>query len=231
MGELTRAEAIHAALRKAIVEQALAPGAKLPEDMVGDTFGVSRTIARRALELLAAEELVEFRPNRGASVVRPSLAESHDLFGVRIDLERVVVRRLTGRLEPDRIEALTRMVEHEHHAHHHDRPEYIRLAAEFHIVLGELTGSPVLSRFLTQLVRRSALVLGLYGRPVWDECNIQEHHWLIDALAGDDPDRTDRVMTAHLENVLVRALDGHRATLDTGNATGDVLARYAGQPA
>lgn len=75
MEERTRVEVIHAALRRAILEQALEPGAKLPEDMIGETFGVSRTIARRALELLAAEELVEFRPHRGASVVKPSLEE------------------------------------------------------------------------------------------------------------------------------------------------------------
>ena len=34
------------ALRRAIIEQALEPGAKLPEDLLGERFGVSRTIAR-----------------------------------------------------------------------------------------------------------------------------------------------------------------------------------------
>lgn len=222
----TRADIIHLALRRAIVEQALEPGAKLPEDGIGEQFGASRTIVRRALDMLAAEELVEFRPNRGASVVRPTLEEGRDLFGVRIDLERAVMRRLTGRLAPEHIDTLTRMVEHEHHAHHRNRPEYIRLAAEFHIVLGELTGSLVLSRYLTQLVWRSALVLRLYGRPQWEGCNLSEHHDLIEALRGQDADRAEAIMVAHLEAVLVRALEGEKAEQD--REFSEVLARYAG---
>ena len=225
MEERTRAETIARALRRAITEQALEPGAKLPEDMIGESFGVSRTIARRALELLAAEELVEFRPNRGAAVAKPSLAEGRDLFGVRIDLERVVARRLTGTLGSDAIESLTEMVAREHDAHHAGRPEYIRLAAEFHCRLGEMTGSAVLSRLLTQLVWRSALVLRIHGKPRWDGCNIQEHADLIDALAGQDPDRADAVMLQHLNAVLVRALDGDNRVRDA--EPGEVLVRYA----
>ena len=222
--ERTRAEAIHAALRKAIIEQALEPGAKLPEDAIGETFGVGRTVARRALELLAAEELVKFHLNRGASVARPTREDGRDLFAVRIDLERVVMRRLTGRLTPRQLRTLTRMVEHEHDALHDGRPEYIRLAAEFHIVLGDMTGSPVLSRFLTQLVWRSALVLRLYGRPRWDACNLREHLDLIDALAATDAVRSEELMTLHLEAVLVRALDIDEP--EGQPELGSILARY-----
>jgi regulatory GntR family protein len=56
---------VQEALRRAILEQALEPGAKLPEDAVGEQFGVSRTIARRALERLAAEELGEHAKSWG----------------------------------------------------------------------------------------------------------------------------------------------------------------------
>lgn len=225
MEERTRAVGIAAALRRAIIEQALEPGAKLAEDMVGDTFGVGRTVARRALELLAAEELVEFRPNRGAAVAKPSLAEGRDLFEVRIDLERVVARRLTGQLAADALSRLRGMVEREHEAHEGGRPEYIRLAAEFHCVLGQMTGSAVLSRLLTQLVWRSALVLRVHGKPRWDSCNICEHSELIDALAGQDPDRADELMHRHLDSVLIRALDGTEILRD--GDLGAILSRYA----
>jgi DNA-binding GntR family transcriptional regulator len=63
------------ALRRAIIEQALEPGAKLPEDSLGERFGVSRTIARHALGQLAAEGLVELRRNRIAVVATPSWQE------------------------------------------------------------------------------------------------------------------------------------------------------------
>ena len=52
-----RAGQIYRALRHAIIEQALEPGAKLPEDAIGKRFGASRTIVRHALGQLAAEGL------------------------------------------------------------------------------------------------------------------------------------------------------------------------------
>ncbi len=86
------------ALRRAIIEQALEPGAKLPEDSLGERFGVSRTIARHALGQLAAEGLVELRRNRIAVVATPSWQEARDAFDIRIELERLVVRQLAGKL-------------------------------------------------------------------------------------------------------------------------------------
>ena len=95
-----RATAIYKALWHAIIEQALQPGAKLPEDAIGEKFGASRTIVRAALARLAGEGLVELRRNRGAAVATPSWNEARDIFDVRLGLERLVVARLAGSLTP-----------------------------------------------------------------------------------------------------------------------------------
>src|SRR6186713_124829 len=89
---------IYRALRHAIIEQALEPGAKLPEDAIGERFGASRTIVRHVLGQLAAEGLVELRRNRGAAVATPSWDEARDVFDVRLGLERLIVSRLAARL-------------------------------------------------------------------------------------------------------------------------------------
>src|SRR5258706_6066897 len=94
---------IYRALRHAIIEQALAPGAKLPEDTIGERFGASRTIVRSALGQLAAEGLVELRRNRGASVATPSWEEARDTFDVRLGLERLVVSRRSRKLTRQQI--------------------------------------------------------------------------------------------------------------------------------
>src|SRR5690348_6503895 len=124
--QISRVNQIHLALRRAIIEQALEPGAKLPEDAIGEQFDVSRTIARRALELLAAEELVEFRPNRGASVVSPTLEQARDLFAVRIDIERIVTQRICGKLSKSDVARLKKHVADEDKALRTNRPDYIR---------------------------------------------------------------------------------------------------------
>jgi DNA-binding GntR family transcriptional regulator len=69
-----------------------------------------RPTVRRALELLAADELVDIRTHRGATVASPTLEEADDLFAVRIDLERVVTRRLCGTLLRDHITRLNKAV-------------------------------------------------------------------------------------------------------------------------
>ena len=102
-GNTDRVGAIYRALRHAIIEQALSPGAKLPEDAIGERFGASRTIVRHVLGQLAAEGLVELRRNRGAAVATPSWDEARDMFDVRLGLERLIVSRLAGRLTADQI--------------------------------------------------------------------------------------------------------------------------------
>ena len=137
---LDRAGGIYRALRHAIIEKAIEPGAKLPEDAIGEQFGVSRTIVRNALTQLAAEGLVELRRNRGASVAVPSWDEARDIFDVRLALERLVVERLSGRLTSEQVSALKEHVDKEEKARGSDEALSIRLATEFHILLAEMTG-------------------------------------------------------------------------------------------
>ncbi len=94
-----RVATIYRALRHAIIEQALSPGAKLPEDAIGERFGASRTIVRHVLGQLAAEGLVELRRNRGAAVATPSWEEARDIFDVRLGLERLIVSPATSPVE------------------------------------------------------------------------------------------------------------------------------------
>src|SRR6478736_2330138 len=180
-GNTDRVGAIYRALRHAIIEQALSPGAKLPEDAIGERFGASRTIVRHVLGQLAAEGLVELRRNRGAAVATPSWDEARDVFDVRLGLERLIVSRLAGRLTADQIKRLESHVDDEERARGANEPLSIRLATEFHIVLAEMTGSPVLTRYVSEVASRCGLILALYSRPHSAECAVSEHRAIIAA--------------------------------------------------
>lgn len=221
-----RAGQICRALRQAIIEQALEPGAKLPEDAIGERFGASRTIVRHALGRLAAEGLVELRRNHGASVAVPSWDEARDVFDVRLGLERLVVSRLAGRLSRDQIRTLEHHVDQEEAARGNNEPLSIRLATEFHILLAELTGSPVLVRYVSEIASRCGLTLALYSRPHSSECGVSEHRAIIAALAAGDTTHASAVMDQHLEAVAGRALIVTR--VQKGRDIKDVLAPYAG---
>jgi DNA-binding GntR family transcriptional regulator len=219
---------IYRALRHAIIEQALSPGAKLPEDAIGERFGASRTIVRNALTQLAAEGLVELRRNRGAAVATPDWEEARDTFDVRLGLERLVMARLAGRLTRDQIKTLNAHVDEEERARGNNEPLSIRLATEFHILLAEMTGSPVLARYVSEVSSRCGLILALYSRPHSSECAVNEHRNIIAALAAGDGNRASAEMAEHLEAVASRALIVARPPKN--RELKDILTDYAVEP-
>jgi DNA-binding GntR family transcriptional regulator len=220
---LTRSDAIYASLRRAILEQALKPGTKLPEDSIGETFGVSRTSARNALVRLSSDGLVEIKPNRGAAVAMPTLQEAEEVFALRRCLEREVIERLCKRMPRDGIDALTSHVKEEERAVKASSPRSIRLAGEFHILLAELTGSKLLVDFVNQIVSRASLILARFGRPHSAECGIEEHLQLIEALKNLDQAAAVKIMDHHLHAVEDRArADDPEEDIDIS----EILSRY-----
>lgn len=224
-GPTPRAEIVYRGLRRAIIEQALAPSTKLPEDLIGERFGVSRTVVRAALTRLAAVGLVELRMNRGAAVAKPSLGEAHDVFDIRRSLERLVMQRLSGRLKRSDMQRLKAHVAAEEQAKGKDGPESIRLAGEFHLLLAEMTGNSILSRYVGELISRSSLILALYGRPHSSDCAVAEHRELIDALVRGDAAVAERLMDRHLDAVIGRALITPRPSRNIR----DILSEYAAE--
>jgi DNA-binding GntR family transcriptional regulator len=202
----TRTEKLHVALRQAIIEQRLAPGTRLPEDALGESFGTSRTIAREALGRLAVEGLVELIPNRGAFVANPTLEEGRDIFAVRKGLERLVVQELAARMTPQMIATLRELAQKEANSGPISEAQAIRLAGEFHLRLAALSGNALLLRYVTELVSRCSLVLAMYGRPHSADCAVNEHLALVEALASGDGKQAGDLMDRHLDAVAGRAL-------------------------
>jgi DNA-binding GntR family transcriptional regulator len=219
----SRAIMVYRALRRAIIEQALAPGAKLPEDAIGERLGVSRTLVREALAKLAGEGLVELRHNRSASVAYPSLEEAREVFAVRRAMERLVVEELAGRLTAEQRRRLAAHVDREDAARERGGAESIRLAGEFHLLLAECTGNGLLIRYVNEVASRCSLILAIYGRPHSSDCAVSEHRDLIAALENGDVPAAVRVMDHHLSAVMGRALLSNRQADDVR----DVLVAFA----
>ena len=221
-----RSQAVHRALKRAILEQALPPGTKLPEDSIGERMGVSRTLVREALVRLGEEGLVEHRPNRGASVAQPSLEDGLHLFRIRGALELLVVESLCGQLGEEQVEALKAHIAMENAAAKEgDAPRSIRLAGEFHVLLAEMTGNATLIRFVNEVVVRSSLILSLYGRPHSSDCAVTEHREVLDALVAGDRSRAMSLMDSHLHAITSRALIREEPEKDAM----DVLLRFAAE--
>jgi DNA-binding GntR family transcriptional regulator len=201
----TLTDAVHDLLRKAIIEQALKPGMRLPEDTVGEQFGVSRTIVRHALVRLENQGLVVTLRNRGAFVAEPSREEAQNVFEVRRCLENEVVRLLCQRFPENGYDRLKAHVRQEENVRGKDGPVSIRLAGEFHILLAELTGNTVLARYVSEVVLRCSLIMSLYARSHSSDCAVDEHSQIIDAIRDGNDKRAIGIMEHHLGAVAGRA--------------------------
>lgn len=74
-----------------------APGTWLRQDDLAAELGVSKIPVREALQRLAAASLVTFETNRGA-IVRPlTIADSEEIFTLRLAFEPELLRRAIGR--------------------------------------------------------------------------------------------------------------------------------------
>lgn len=220
-----RTEQICRALRSAILERAVLPGMKLPEDALGERFGASRTIVRQALERLAAEGLVELRQNKGAAVASPSLEEAQDLFALRAQVEDLVIVRLASGLTKKQEAALAAHIAKEEKAKDGPEPLSIKLATEFHILMAELTESPVLIRYVNEISYRCGLTLSQFARPHSTSCGIQEHQDILAALKAGNITAAQTIARAHLDAVSERArFDGASSRAFSHL---DVLDRYA----
>lgn len=226
MSEPSRSEIAYLAIKHAIIEQALPPGTRLPEDEMGGHLNVSRTLVREALARLTTEGLVEAGRKRTATVAAPSRTDAQHVFATRACLEHEVVRVLITRWTPAMGAALEGHVRQEEKAQREQPPAVCgRLAGEFHIKLAQLSGNPLLERYVSELVSRCSLILAIHGRPHVSDCAIDEHRQLIAALREGDEKAALRLMAHHLEGVHERALQPERHSGDA--ELGVVLTRYS----
>ena len=226
-----KSEAAYLAIKHAVIEQALTPGTKLPEDVLATHLHVSRTLVREALARLAAEGLIEAGRKRTATVAQPSRAEAQSVFEARACLEREVVRLVIARWAPAMGAALEGHVRSEEEASRTQPPAVCaRLAGEFHIKLAQMAGNVVIERYVSELVSRCSLILAIYGNPHSSQCGIDEHKTLIDAFRRGDEKTAVRLMDSHLSSVQERALTPEKKPVDPD--LGSILGRYvAGPPA
>jgi len=197
---LSNEERVIEEIREAMLDHRLAPGTKLKEVALANVFGVTRNVIRKALMRLAGDKLVDLRPNRGAVVANPTVAESRDLYAARRVIEGALVDRVAGSISAAQLRELRELTRRESDAYRRGEMRVgLKLSIEFHRVLGRMAGNSVLSEMLEQLMIRTPLVVVAYRSDRTDpSCANHEHEDIIDALAKGNADRAVRTMRDHL---------------------------------
>jgi len=179
---------VYAALRERILAGELARGTRLRQASLADELGVSRTPLREALRRLSTEGLVEFSPNRGATVSE-------------LDFEPGAARLAAERHDPEAIARMRNAVALQRSARRNRDANYAA-NREFHLALAAASGNPHLTRFAEMLwVPRIGVPIyeaqadeSADGLLAWAE----EHERITDAVADGDASLAEHLTRTHI---------------------------------
>ncbi len=211
------ADAVVRQLEARIVAGDFPDGATLPpeRDLI-DTFGVSRTVVREAVAVLASRGLVESRPRFRPIVRRPGydaalaaingvvghlLGQSSgvkNLYDTRIFLEAGLVRQAALNARREDIAALFRAL-NANEAAIPDSARFYETDTAFHAVLYDIPRNPVFPAIHKAFTAWLAPHWVKMPRsPERNRVNFSRHADIANAIRDRDPDAAEAALTAHL---------------------------------
>jgi GntR family transcriptional regulator, rspAB operon transcriptional repressor len=211
---------IYAALRQRIVDNRLPPGAVLSETVLAAQFDISRTPLRAAMQQLAAEGLIETRPQVGSVVAPLDSGRLEEAVLVRSALEEAVVRRLAKSHAAAR--ELSQCLEaQERLAARDDYAGFFREDEAFHERLAAFAGLPNVWRLVQSVkghVDRQRYRL-MSGIPMRSQRAYQDHCRILAHILAGDAEAAAMAMRAHVQSVL--ELQPPPGAADTGGPATD----------
>ncbi|MCG8596828.1 MAG: GntR family transcriptional regulator [Kiloniellales bacterium] len=217
-------------LRDMILKGELRAGERIPERVLCDRFGISRTPLREALKVLATEGLIDLLPNRGAAVSRISAEGLREAFQVMGALEALGGELACARITEAEVAAIRDL--HERMVGHHRAGrlnEYFTLNQAIHEAILAAADNRMLAELYARLrgqVQRARFAANL-SESRWRQA-VAEHEEMMVALDARDAETLGRVMKRHLSNkfeTLRDVVTEDRGTEDRGTEDRDRPAR------
>ena len=207
-----RADAVFAALRRAVLEGKLLPGEPLRQETLAVEFGVSHITIRDALNKLVAERLAVRTPYKGVRVIELSVDDLREAYATRAVLEGWAAELAAGRITPAELAELRRLLPDSYVTADPASVERARRAnRQFHDVIIQASGNRLLGRLLQDIWNRLDPMTsysrtldsqqGAELRQQWGERDRLNHTALLQALQDGDGARARRLETEYIQEV------------------------------
>jgi DNA-binding GntR family transcriptional regulator len=190
------------ALRAAIVSGRFLPGEHLPDRLLCETFGTSRSVVREAVRLLEAEGLVIVHPNRGPFVAQLSVEEARDVYEVRAALEALAGEGFALRATAEERAALRAVYEELKAAAQKEvsRDVLLDIKRRFYQILTAGSRNVLATRMLERLlIRNSQLRATSLSSPNRLKKTIKELGVILTAIDRRDAAATAAACRAHVQ--------------------------------
>lgn len=202
---------VYTTLKDAILTRKLPPGKQIVENVISESLNISRTPIRSAIDLLAADGLVEIIPNKGAFVINPSLDEVLQAYELRKELEMMAVQKALDSLKENDFAEMEKMVALEKEAlYSKDLKTYIKANESFHLAITKKCGNIFLNEFIEKLINQTSIYLILFD--IFFEENspqpygYKEHLEMIELMRQKDREGLREILDKHFDNA-IKSLD------------------------
>ncbi len=196
-------EQVERALRSAIVDLQFEPGELIDKALVCERLGVSRFPVSEALGRLAAEGLVEIRPQRGSHAARIRLREVMEAMLIRRALEGLVAEIAAERLPEEALADLDQNLGEQRKAvAGGDRTRFYALDLAFHEILVAGLDLPRVGAVIDASRANVDRVRRLLSSPRRHAVTLAEHETLVAAIRSRRKAAARKAMEAHLDAVL-----------------------------
>lgn len=152
-------------LRQRITDGGLPPGARLSEELISESLGVSRNTLREAFRLLIRERLLVHELHRGVSVRVLGLADVVDIYRVRRFVECAAVGESQTAPAACLASVGDALAEAETAAAAGDWRAFATADLHFHQAIGRLAGSPRLDELMRRILAELRLVFAVMRDP------------------------------------------------------------------
>lgn len=193
---------LHMRLRHKIINCELAPGQRISETEIAESYAVSRQPVREAFIKLAEENLVNIRPQRGTFIKRISVSAVLSARFIREAVEADLARNVAEIATPDIIKSLELQIEQQHAMAANLNPvAFMRLDEAFHKSLATYAQAFKVSEYLDVLTLPMNRVRNISAREFSPKKLVTQHAAIVEAIKKGDSDRADKTMRVHLQEI------------------------------
>ncbi len=198
-----------ARMRTMIIRGELPPGSQTQETKLSKSLGVSRTPLREAMKVLAAEGLIELRPNRSPRITDLATEGISELFEALAGIERVAAELAAERATTRDLQRLRTLQVRMEGCHRDGRlDDYFAINGEIHATIVRLARNGPLREAHEMLLSRAerARYLALGAERRWSN-SVDEHAAILAALEARDSAQAGHLLRTHVQRTGTALLD------------------------
>ncbi len=204
---VTQEDQAYNKIKIAISKGYIKKGSKLKEVPLAQSLDMSRATVKGAVKRLVYEGLAEHVPNKGVTVVNPTLEEINQAFQVRAQLEQMAVIQAVPKLTPSDYEELKNLVQKEEAlCKTREFKGYYEINDAFHLKIVEKSDNQVLVHYVKELLQKTTIYLILFD-PFFQLIDVSnfspvEHLEILGFMENDNAQAAGDAMKHHLASTV-----------------------------